>query len=358
MKFPSFLIFTFFSFLASYAKIRAKQAFFHFEQAKDFLVEHLYRQRGKLVRPFLHSGMAGLMIVGILLAPVVKSAIPQEEPWQEGTGGVVLGETTDLNQALTTKISFKPRDSVVVYQVREGDTLSDIAQKFGVSLDTIRWQNNLESIEAIKPGQILEIPPVTGIVHKVKRGETIYSIAKKYDIDAQLIVNWPFNSFANDETFALDVGQLLVVPEGVMPEVKPWEQRRYVAYQTEGGAVTGTGQFVWPASGGITQYPVWYHMAIDISNNAMPDILAADSGQIIACNFFKWGYGNHVMIDHGNGFVTLYGHLSSIYVNPGQSIGRGQAIGRMGSTGRSSGVHLHFEIRLNGVLQNPLNYLQ
>lgn len=358
MKTPSFLIFVFLSFFFSYIKKRLTQAFFHFESAKDFLVENLYRQRGKLVRPFLHSGMAGLVIIGILLAPVIKSAIPQEERWGEAEA-MVLREPATLDQALTTQISVKPREAIVVYQVRTGDTLSEIAEKFGVTLDTLRWQNDLESVEAIKPGQLLEIPPVAGVVHKVKRGETIYSIAKRYDVDAQLIVNWPFNDFADDETFALNTGQLLVVPEGVMPQVKPWEARRYVAYRVPAaGTVTGTGQFVWPASGEISQYPVWYHMAVDIANKAVPDILAADSGQVIACNYFKWGYGYHVIIDHGNGFQTLYGHLNSIYVNPGQSIGRGQALGRMGCTGRCSGTHLHFEIRRGGVLQNPLNYLK
>lgn len=358
MKIPSFLFIDYLSFLFSYFQKKLRLNFFRFEKGKSFLVENLYRQRGKLVRPFLHTGMAGLVIIGFLLAPVVKAIIPQDEGW-EGSQSAILKPETSLEQALTTQISFKPRDSIQPYQVKEGDTLSSIAEKFGVSLDTIRWQNNLKTVDAIKPGQILEIPPTTGVVHKVKRGETIYTIAKKYDVDAQMVVNWPFNSFSNDETFELSVGQTLIVPEGVMPQEVLWEAKRYFAYTTpDAGTVTATGQFVWPASGQITQSPVWYHMAVDIANKNMPPVLAADSGTVISCNYLKWGYGNHVMIDHGNGFVTLYGHLNAIYVNPGQTVNRGAVIGQMGSSGRSTGTHLHFEIRQAGVLQNPLSYLK
>jgi murein DD-endopeptidase MepM/ murein hydrolase activator NlpD len=321
------------------------------------VVEGLVVKRGRYTRPFLHTGMTGLFLVGLLLAPVISQAVSDEE--EVSTGGVILGMRQNYMET-TTAVSVKPRDGVVTYIVQPGDTVSSIAKKFDVSIDTIRWQNDLKSIDAIKPSQKVEVPPVTGMMHKVKRGETIYSIAKKYDIDAQQILNWPFNSYADDETFALAVGQNLVVPDGVKPAEQLWDPKRYIARTTpDAGVVSASGSFVWPAAGRITQRWVWYHKAIDIANNASPAILAADSGRVVVAGWPDgFGYGNRVIIDHGNGFQTLYGHLSSIGVSVGQTVNRGDVIGRMGSTGRSSGVHLHFEIRQGGALLNPLQYLK
>ena len=257
-----------------------------------------------------------------------------------------------------TLISAKPESEVRTYTVQSGDTISTIAEKFGVTVDTIRWENNLESVKAIKVGQKLKILPVSGVLHKVARGETIYSIAKKYQVDAQVIVNWPYNSFANDETFGLAVGQELIIPDGIKPKEVPTTPRFY-AQVPGAGAITATGQFVWPTGGKITQYPSWYHMAIDIANKDGPAVVAADSGKVIVAGWpTPWAYGNRVIIDHGNSYSTLYGHLAAIYVSVGQNVTKGQTIGKMGSTGRSTGTHLHFEVRLNGVTQNPLNYLK
>jgi len=151
----------------------------------------------------------------------------------------------------------------------------------------------------------------------------------------------------------------VVVPEGVMPEEQAAPEYLAQKKQTiSAGNVSATGSFVWPATGYISQYSTWYHTAIDIANPGAPDILAADSGTVTTVLRQRYAYGYHVMIDHGNGFVTLYAHMSEIYVTPGQPIAKGQAIGRMGCTGRCTGTHLHFEVRKNGVLQNPLGYLQ
>ncbi len=343
----------FISFLGIYFHSRSYLFFKYFEGLKDILVSGLRFRRGAYIRPFLHTFLSILFILAFALAPLIKEAIPQEG----GANGAVLGQT---DNSLITQVSVKPRDSVVSYTVIPGDTISSIAKKFGISTDTIRWQNDLKSVDDIKPGQVLEIPPVTGIVHKVKRGETIYSIAKKYQVDAQAIVNWPFNTFSNDETFALAVGQLLVVPDGVMPEEKPWEQPTYIARKTpDAGAVSAIGQFIWPASGMLTQYFRWYHPAIDIANREAPTILAADSGRVVIAGWpDASGYGNRVLIDHQNGYQTLYAHLSKIFVSSGQTVKRGDSIGQMGSTGRSTGIHLHFEIHKNGIAQDPLSYLK
>ncbi|MBI2010374.1 MAG: peptidoglycan DD-metalloendopeptidase family protein [Candidatus Chisholmbacteria bacterium] len=348
---------TFLAFVYLYARKRAFRAWRRFEFGKGILVEGLYQQRGKYARPFTHSGMVGLVMVGITMGPLIINQFPDAAATEGERSSLILGQTAIQAQ---TVLSEKPRAEVVDYTVAEGDTLSSVAEKFGVSLETVLWANDLTAKSTIKPGTTLAIPPVTGVVHKVGRGETIYSIAKKYDVEAQNIVNWPYNSYANDETFALAVGQVVVVPDGVMPEAAPPTSPRYIARKTpDAGAVTATGQFVWPTQGTISQQPVWYHMALDISNRGAPDILAADSGTVILAGWPDGGgYGNRIIIDHGNGYETLYAHLSGVYVSSGQTVSRGTAIGKMGSTGRSTGTHLHFEVRKDGVLMNPWGYLQ
>lgn len=356
-------IIEFFQFFGNYFKKRFLILFANLEEAKSFLVGGLVAQRGKYARPFLHTSMGGLMVLGILLAPLVGNNIQgmAYNPWEEvEVGGEVLASRTFQNEDLTTQVSVKPRANVVNYTVQQGDTVSAIADKFGVSTDTIRWQNNLKSINDISPGDELEILPVTGVAHKVKRGETVYSIAKKYDASPQAIVDYPFNDFANDETFSLTAGQNLMVPDGVKPKAKPWSpSTSYVAQTPDAGAVSAVGQFVWPASGYISQRYSWYHRGLDIANSASPDIVAADSGTVTVAGWPDgFGLGNRVVIDHGNGYVTVYGHFSKVYVRAGQTVNRGDALGRMGTTGRSTGIHLHFEVRKNGAPLNPLSFLQ
>ena len=347
----------FLRFVKDYFYLWLMRVFRRFEAGKGVLVAGLYQKRGKYVRPFIHAGMVSLVFVAVTLGPVVLANTFPGEP-QLSSVPAVLGTSTEMMAA--TQISDKPPAEVREYQVAEGDTLGSIADKFGVSLETILWANDMTEKSKIKPGQTVKVPPVTGVVHQVKRGETIYSIAKKYDVEAQNIVNWPYNSFANDETFTLAVGQVLVVPDGVMPEAPPPTAPRYVARLTpDAGTVSATGQFIWPTAGKVTQQPAWYHMALDIAIKAASDVLAADSGTVsVAGAPDRGGYGIRVMIDHGNGFATLYAHLQQVYVAVGQTVSRGAAIGRMGSTGRSTGTHLHFEVRKDGSLQNPWNYLQ
>lgn len=351
----------FFKFFWQYLHKKFYFLFSCFEKNKTLLVDGLVAQRGRYIRPFLHTFLTTLFVAGLMLAPVLQSSLPQGR-WEEEKPQI-LGQATasaTFEMSIGTEVSLKPRDSIVDYKVQRGDTLTSIAKKFDVSLDTIRWQNNLRSIDDITPGQTLKIPPVTGVIHKVARGETIYSIAKAYAVDAQAIVNWPFNTFTNDETFALAVGQTLMVPDGVKPEEKLWGERQYLARKTpDAGVVSAAGAFVWPTSGDLTQYFRWYHPGVDIANQNVPDILAADAGKVLIAGMPDyWGYGTRVLIDHDNGFQTLYAHLSKVYVSPGQTVKRGDPIGQMGSTGRSSGIHLHFEIHKNGIAQNPLDYLK
>lgn len=341
----------------SYIFTRLKRGFLRFEAGKRRLAESLYRQRGKLARPFIHSGMATLAAFGVMIAPVIAEELPgSSDPWETQSPSAVLSAATE-NPATATLISDKLRDRIIEYEVQEGDTISGVAQKWGISQETIIWQNGLRKNAVLKPGQTLEILPVTGVSHKVQKGETIYSIAKKFSAEPQAIVDFPFNTFVNDETFALAVGQTLIIPDGTPPKEAP-PTPTYARRTPDAGTVTGSGVFVWPASGNISQRYVWYHRGIDIANKGAPDILAADSGTVEYAGCLGWGYGCHVVINHGNGYQTLYAHLSQLYVTPGQRVARGNTIGRMGSTGRSTGTHLHFEIRRNGVFLNPLDILR
>ena len=329
----------------------------HLEDGKSFLAEALYHGRGKLARPLIHSGMGGLAVLGIILAPIIANSLPNANSFaQTPPPSAVLSSVTEAEEATSTFISEKPRAEIIDYKVETGDTISGIALKFGISTDTIRWANNFESSTVLKPGQTIKIPPVTGIVYKVNKGDTVYTLAKKYSSDAQAIVDYPFNTFTDDETFEIAVGQTLIIPDGVMPKVAPV----YIARKTPtAGTVVASGAFVWPTSGTISQRFVWYHRGIDIANKVGTPILAADSGTIIVAGWpDNIGYGNRVMIDHGNGFVTLYGHLSQVSVSTGQTVKRGDLVGLMGSTGRSTGPHCHFEIRASGKTQDPLAYLK
>lgn len=331
-------------------------SFLRFESGKGVFVTALYRQRGKLSRRLTHSGMAMITALGVMIAPVIAQEFPGEgvNPWEIPNPPQVLSAVTD-DPEIDTLISKKMRDSIITYTVQEGDSIKSIALKYGISENTIRWQNSITG-DRIKIGQDLEILPVTGIAHKVQKGDTVYSIAKKYDADPQAIVDFPFNTFSNDETLELAIGQTVIVPDGEKVSTSTTPRPRQLT--PNAGTVVASGQFVWPAQGTISQRFAWYHPGVDIANRGLPPVLAADSGRVVAAGWDGTGYGNMVIIDHGNGYKTRYGHMSKLYVIIGQTVGRGSPIGQMGSTGRSTGPHLHFEIYQNGTRVNPLGFLR
>lgn len=331
-----------------------------FEKLKDLIVALLVVKRGKYSSSFLNTSLFILISIAVIAGPIIAENNPfapfiEYKPQNAQTSAVSYNP---YESQIMTAFSVKPRDKIIDYSVIPGDTLSTIATKFDISTDSIKWANNLKS-DTIKQGQILKIPPITGVVHKVVSGDTIYSIAKKYKTTAQNIVNFIFNDFTDPDTFGLQVGQLVYVPDGVIEEEQPkyatTQKQMYAQVQS---GVHGSSTFIWPTSGIITQYPIWYHMALDIANNSLPPVLASDTGTVTFAGCIQYGYGCHVVVDHANGYQTLYGHLSAISVTPGQVVSQGQQVGTMGSTGRSTGPHLHFEIRLGGVLQNPQSYLR
>src|SRR4030042_1302374 len=255
-----------------------------------------------------------------------------------------------------TIISEKPRDKVVDYEVKSGDTVSSIASEFGVNEETILWENNLSAKSTLKEGQTVRILPVSGIAHQVISGDTIYSVAKKYQANSQTIIDYPFNDVAED--FQLSTGEIVIVPDGAPPEKPKAAPTQYLAQKNIYVGDLGSGRFIYPASGDLAQYFFLYHPALDISNLGGGSIRASDSGTVTLAGWpDASGYGNRIIIDHGNGYTTLYAHLSGVYVSPGQKVSKGDVIGAMGSTGRSSGTHLHLEIRKDGTALNPLGLL-
>lgn len=332
-------------------------SFSKFESGKGKFAAVLYKGRGKMARRLIHGGMAGLTTLGMMIAPAIAQEFPGTSlnPWELPDTSAVLSATTESTNTL---ISDKVRAEIVDYEVQDGDTLGSIADKFGISQDTVLWQNDLTKTSKIKPGQTIQVLPVTGVAYKVKKGDTVQSIAKSHDSSAQAIVDFPYNVFTNDETFELAIGQTVIIPDGVPAAAVNVSAPRAKQITPDAGTVVASGSFVWPTQGTISQYFAWYHGGVDIANRSLPTILAADSGTVVTAGWSNVGYGNYVIIDHGNGYRTLYGHMSAIYVVTGQTVGRGSAIGKMGSTGRSTGPHLHFEVIRNGVHMNPLSVLQ
>lgn len=347
-------------FLTSYTKRKLLVFSLYFEKNKSRIVKFLLMKRGRYNRPFLHLTTMVVLGIGVIIAPFLSDTYPvfsSENALsieaQKEEQSIIVDENV-----FQTRESEKPRDKVLVYKVESGDTISSIAKKFGISEDTIKWANDLKG-DYLSIGDELKILPVTGIYHKVGEGESVYTIAKKYSTNPQQIVDFPFNDFANPETFSLVAGQMIVVPDGVPPAEKPTYKRQ--TYIVQGPISVSSFGFTWPIRGEISQFSSWYHTAIDITSPIGAPILASRGGRVSYVNIGTWdgGYGNNVIIDHGDGFQTLYSHMSNINVGVGDDVTGGKTvIGAIGMTGRTTGPHVHFEVRKGGTLVNPLPYLQ
>jgi murein DD-endopeptidase MepM/ murein hydrolase activator NlpD len=252
------------------------------------------------------------------------------------------------------------RSGIITYTVQAGDTIETIAARFKILPTTLVWSNQEveDEPDRLSIGQVLNVLPIDGIWYSVEADDTLNSIADKFKAKPEDIANSPLNNLGAGAN--LLAGSKIVVPGGVKPYVAQAEQTA----SSSGGGYSGpavnasaSGRFVWPTAGVLTQGYYAYHRALDIASAIGIPVAASDGGYVSYAGWDNTGYGYMVMIDHGNGFQTLYGHLSQYYVDPGQPVARGQVIAAMGSTGRSTGPHLHFEIRYGGVPQNPLFYL-
>lgn len=356
--FPDFL-----KVFGAYAKGRLVVFSVIFETYKNILVKLFMIKRGRYSRPFLHFATMGVLMVGVIVAPFLATTYPIFS--QNTTVAALASPATEQSinvgeNVFQTNVSQKPRDKIINYTVQKGDTISTIAQKFGISAETIRWANDI-SDDSINVGDSLQILPVSGIAYKVQSGDTVYSIAKKLATDPQKIVDFPFNDFANPETFSLVSGQILIVPDGVKPAVQQYYRPQvYIAQGPSSTSFSSSG-FTWPVHGIVSQFASWYHEALDLAAPYGTPIVAAKSGVVKEANTGGWnyGYGNDVVIDNGGGYETLYGHMEAVNVSPGQQVtGGSTVIGWIGMTGRTTGPHVHFELRQGGTTINPLPFLQ
>ena len=229
------------------------------------------------------------------------------------------------------------------YVVRKGDSLSSIAKMYGVSTNTIIWANNVTA-SSIKEGQTLVILPVSGTLHAVVKGDTLKSIAKKYKADSGEILQ--FNGL--DSSSLLAIGDIIIIPDGEgVAKVSGTTASKGTSPYKGGSGPDYSGYYIRPVVGGIKTQGLHGYNAVDIGISVGTTLHAAAEGQIIIARSSGWngGYGKYVVISHYNGTQTVYGHMSQVYVNVGDTVSQGQVIGLTGNTGNSTGPHLHFEVR-------------
>jgi len=279
-----------------------------------------------------------------------------------------------------TTIPTRSRVDVLNYIVEQGDSLFAIADTFGLQPETVLWGNFdtlADNPHTLQPGQELNILPVNGTYHEWRDGENLSKVADYYGVDPLDIVQYPGNQIDiydfNLDDPSFEAGQMLIVPGGereIVDYGPPAITRDNPAIASTYGpghcgtiytGSVGVGVFLWPTTerwlSGYDYNPN-IHPAIDIAGSLGNPIWASDNGVVVYSGWSNYGYGNLIVIDHGNGWQTLYAHLNSINVGCGQSVNQGQGIGGLGTTGNSSGPHLHFEMIYGGAKVNPWNFLQ
>lgn len=282
---------------------------------------------------------------------------------------------------LHTTLPSRPRFEITTYVVVEGDNIYDVAERFSLNPSSIIWSNPVELYDAklIRPGLEIDIPPENGVIYEWHEGDGLNGVAEYFKVTPEDIVNWPGNhltlesvgDFSNPN---IEPGTMIFVPGGkgqfINPMIENVPRTNPAVAKSMGpgfcgtiydGAV-GSNTFIWPAAthyiSGFGYDPDINHLAIDIGGSLGVGIYAADHGVIVYAGWNNFGYGNLIVIDHGNGWQTYYAHLDSLNVYCGQSVVQGDLIGLMGTTGNSTGPHLHFEMRSDVYGKvNPLNFV-
>lgn len=269
-----------------------------------------------LLEGYLNINPVG--IGGPVIAIVDGTALSSEDE---------AGTFVDLGKSGSGQIS--------VYTVKEGDNISEIAELFGVSANTIRWANNLKS-NTLKIGQELVILPISGVRHTVKSGDTLQSLSKKYKADFDEMLS--YNGLTADSKIV--VGDEIIIPGGVMNVTTSSVARSNIK-------TASAGYYVRPIAGGRKSQGIHGYNGVDIAASVGTPIVASASGTVIIARTsgYNGGYGLYVAIKHANGTQTLYGHMSRVNVSVGQKVSQGEVIGAVGNTGRSTGPHIHFEVR-------------
>ncbi len=272
--------------------------------------------------------------------------------------------------SLHTNIPTRSRTDVIEYTVTTGDSVFGIAKSFNLHPETILWANYdqlNDSPDMLNPGMTLNVPPVDGVYYQWQAGDTLESVAAKFDGKVEDILAWEGNNFdlTNPQ---VTPGQWIMVPNGHR-EFRQWLVPAIArahsgvsksvlgpgACEGDYSGAFGSGTFAWPSSQHVLSGNDYWsgHLGIDIAGALGDGVFASDAGVVVFAGWANGGYGNMVMIDHGNGYQTLYAHLSSVSVGCGQSVYGGSYIGAIGSTGNSTGAHLHFEVRYMGGFLSP-----
>jgi murein DD-endopeptidase MepM/ murein hydrolase activator NlpD len=320
---------------------------------------------------------------GYLRPPVLLTTVPsvlaRQQATQAATATPAPGTAAAVAGAPDTPApvaAAEPMPAFFTYTVQPGDTIASVAAQFGISEEYITWNNPgvASDPNLLIVGATLLIPSTNGIVYNVTVGDTLNDIASFYGIDTGAIVAFGPNGLATPDTVV--EGMVLVLPGAVPPapppasvtvaepepEPDPVPAAVYVPPAPEPEYVPPPAApsygYVWPFYGAISTYFGWGHAGIDIDGfgNYGATIVSAASGTVVLTSWDSWGYGYHVIIQHDDGSRTLYAHLSDIWVAQGQYVGQGEAIGALGSTGYSTGPHLHFELHIGGAV-DPLAYL-
>ena len=281
-----------------------------------------------------------------------------------------------LATTLNASTPITPPAEILTYIVQANDTAWDIGARFNVGMYSILWSNGLDEEDLVRPGQELRIPPVQGIAHQVKANDTLDTIAQRYRAEPASIVD--FNGLKPGEPLVID--KWIIISGGELPITVRPDSPRVAAAPARPAAPApqparpaalapqparpapsppqiATGRLQWPTRGSITTYYSGWHPGIDIAAPFGTPIGASDAGRIVYAGWDRQGYGNRIIVNHGNGITTTYNHLSAFTAQVGQYVAKGQVIARMGSTGNSTGPHLHFEILRNGSYINPLGAL-
>ncbi len=289
--------------------------------------------------------------------------LPQYVPIEEFS---TVPRVADLH----TVIPNRPREEAKKYTVSFGDSVFEIASKYNIKPETLLWANYdqlNDNPDMISVGMELYIPPVDGVYYEWQEGDTIDGVASRFEAKVDDILGWMANKLDLTNP-TVEPGAMLMIPDGhrefrqwiipVIPRGRAGVSKSvYGAGACEGGydGAYGSGAFIWPAGNHVLSGNDYWsgHLGIDIAAGEGAAVYAADSGVVVFSGWATGGYGYMVMIDHGNGYQTLYAHLSQTSASCGRSVGAGQVIGSSGSTGNSTGAHLHFEVRFQGGFVNP-----
>jgi len=268
---------------------------------------------------------------------------------------------------LKTVLPEKPTNKLTEYVAQRGDSPWSIAQKFDLKPETILWGNAQLNAAAgsLRAGDTLNILPVDGVLHIVQDGDTLETLRGLHGTPAQEIFEYTGNNFELTQPPQLTKSQQIIIPNGTSPIIWSEAQVPSAAQKVSRGGYSsevpnlGTGYFIWPVNANSLTQEYWSgHPGIDLSTDFRQPIFASDSGTVVFSGWDDTGYGNMVIIDHGNGYQTYYSHNEANLVGTGQTVVKGQQIAESGSTGNSTGNHIDFRILHNGTFLNPLEYLR